>query len=66
MKGTDKNSFKIRTNAVCMPSGMFILHSFVMFYIGYEFCKHVVLHEIYDKCIKGEKDGESELGTDEE
>lgn len=49
MKGNkNNNKFKIKTNAVNMPAGLFVLHSLVAFYAGYEFCKHTVLKDVCD------------------
>ena len=67
MEGNKNNSFKVKTNMVQMPVGMFMLHSFVMFFAGYEFCKHVYLHAVYKKivCGKGDSD-DADYRTDEE
>ena len=57
------NKFRIRTNIVNMPAGLFVVHSFVTFYAGYEFCKHAVLRKLYER--KGD-DNDAEYRTDEE
>ena len=42
MKGKD-NKFKIKTNAVNMPAGVFVFHTLATFFMGYEFCKFTAL-----------------------
>lgn len=66
MKGNKNNTVKVKTNIVQMPAGMFALHSVVMFFAGYEFCKHVVVRGLYLMLKGKEEKDDTDDRTDEE
>ena len=66
MKGYKNNTVKVKTNIVQMPAGMFALHSVVMLFAGYEFCKHEKLY-LRSVGLKGkEEKDDTDDRTDEE
>ena len=54
MKGED-NKFKIKTNAVNMPAGVFVFHTVATFFMGYEFCKAARRKATNEKLVRALK-----------
>lgn len=77
MKGNNNNKFKIKTNMVQMPGGIFIFGILSSFFMGYEFCKSERRRHLAAQLTKalekegyvifdGEGEYVSESGSDEE